>query len=119
MLPPESADKSSMIEADDLVEQELMLNRFNRLMGEITRGTITRNVFQPWEIDLLLDIDSCPLNRRRHLEIIRQYQKAVGRQLEAGPGPPIRLAVFLAMRAAAKEQRLNGYANTTRRPSIR
>ena len=119
MLPPESADKSSMIEADDLVEQELMLNRFNRLMGEITRGTITRNVFQPWEIDLLLDIDSCPLNRRRHLEIIRQYQKAVGRQLEAGPGPPIRLAVFLVMRAAAKEQRLNGYANTTRRPSIR
>ena len=119
MLPSESADKSSMIEADDLVEQELMLNRFNRLMGEITRGAITRNVFQPWEIDLLLDIDSCPLDRRRHLEIIRQYQKAVGRQLEAGPGPPIRLAVFLAMRAAAKEQRLNGYANTTRRPSIR
>ena len=108
-----------MIEADDLVEQELMLNRFNRLMGEITRGTITRNVFQPWEVDLLLDIDSCTLDRRRHLEIIRQYQKAVGRQLEAGPGPPIRLAVFLAMRAAAKEQRLNGYANTTRRPSIR
>src|ERR1019366_10159217 len=108
-----------MIEADDLVEQELMLNRFNRLIGEITHGAISRNVFQPWEIDLLVDIASCPLDRRRHLEIIRQYQKAVGRQLEAGPGPPIRLAVFLAMRAAAKEKRLTDYGNTTRRPSIR
>jgi hypothetical protein len=96
-----------MTEADDLVEQELMLNRFNRLMGEIMRGAITRNVFQPWERDLLLDIESCPLDRRRRLEILRQYQKAVERQLEIGPGPPMKLSVFLAMRAAAKEHRLN------------
>ena len=45
-----------MTEADDLVEQELMLHRFNRLMGEIVRSAITRNAFQTWEIDLLLDI---------------------------------------------------------------
>jgi hypothetical protein len=97
-----------MTEADNLVEQELMLNRFNRLMGEIMRGFITRNVFQPWEIDLLLDIESCPLDRRRRLDIIRQYQKAVERQLETGPGPPMKLSGFLVMRALAKERRLNG-----------
>jgi hypothetical protein len=97
-----------MTEADDLVEQELMLHRFNRLMGEIMRGAITRNAFQPWEIDLLLDIESCPLERRRRLEILRQYQKAIERQLDTGPGPPMKLSVFLAMRAAAREQRLNG-----------
>jgi hypothetical protein len=97
-----------MTEADDLVEQELTLNRFNRLMGELMRGAITRNVFQPWEIDLLLDIDGCSLERRRHLEILRQYQKAVERQLDIGPGPPMKLSVYLAMRAAAKERRLNG-----------
>jgi hypothetical protein len=97
-----------MTEADDLVERELMLNRFNRLMGDLMRGAITRNVFQPWEMDLLLDIESCPLDRRRRLEILRQYQKAVERQLEAGPGPPMKLSAFLAMRAAAKERRLNG-----------
>jgi hypothetical protein len=96
-----------MIELDDLVERELMLNRFIRLMGELMHGAITRNVFQPWEVDLLLDIDSCPLDRRR-LDIMRQYQKAVQRQLDIGPGPPIRLSDFLAKRAAAKEQRLNG-----------
>ncbi|MGA2723161.1 MAG: hypothetical protein ABSG79_12200 [Bryobacteraceae bacterium] len=97
-----------MTEADDLVERELMLNRFNRLMGELVRGAIIRNSFQPWEIDLLLDIDNCPLDRRRRLEILRQYQKAVERQLDTGPGPPLKLSEYLAMRAAAKERRLNG-----------
>ena len=97
-----------MAEADDLVEKELMLNRFNRLMGELMRGAIARHVFQPWEIDLLLDIESCPLNRRQRREILRQYQKAVERQLDIGPGPPMKLSAFLAMRAAAKEHRLNG-----------
>ena len=97
-----------MTEADDLVEQELMLHRFNRLMGEIMRGAITRNVFQAWEIDVLLDIESCPLERRRRLEIMRQYQKAVERQLDTGPGPPMKLSVFLAARAAVREHRLNG-----------
>ena len=97
-----------MTRADDLVEQELMLNRFIRLMGELMRGAITRNVFQPWEMDLLLDIESCPLDRRRRLEILRQYQRAVERQLDTGPGPPLKLSAFLAMRAAGKEARLNG-----------
>jgi len=97
-----------MTEADDLVERELMLNRFNRLMGELVRGAIIRNSFQSWEIDLLLDIDNCPLDRRRRLEILRQYQKAVERQLDTGPGPPLKLSEYLAMRAAAKERRLNG-----------
>jgi hypothetical protein len=97
-----------MTEADDLVDQELMLNRFIRLMGELMRGAITRNVFQPWEVDLLLDIESCPLDRRRRVEILRQYQKAVERQLANGRGPPMKLSAFLAMRAAGREQRPNG-----------
>jgi hypothetical protein len=96
-----------MTEANDLVEKELMLNRFNRLMGELMRGVIVRNSFQPWEIDLLLDIEDCPLDRRRRVEILRQYQKAVERQLDAGPGPPMKFSEFLTMRAAAKERRLN------------
>jgi hypothetical protein len=90
------------METDDLVEKELMFNRFNRLMGELMRGAIIRNSFQPWEIELLLDIENCPLDRRRRVEILRQYQKAVERQLDTGPGPPMKLSEFLVMRAAAK-----------------
>ena len=49
--------------ADELVEQELMLNRFNRLIGELLRGAMSRNVFQPWEVELLLDLDTCQIPR--------------------------------------------------------
>jgi hypothetical protein len=85
--------------ADDLVQLEIMLNRFNRLMGELARGVITRNTFLPWEVDLLLDIQSCELESCRRSETMRQYQKAVQRQMEAGPGPPMRLSQFLVIRA--------------------
>ena len=94
-----------MVAADDLIDTELMLNRFHRLIGELMRGAIARNVFQQWEIDLLLDIENCPLDRRRRLEILRQYQRAVDRQLGTGSGPPMKLSEFLAMRAAIKESK--------------
>ena len=84
--------------ADDLVELELMLNRFKRLMGEVVRGVIARNSFQPWEMEILMDMESCQLDRRRRLDILRQYQRAVERQMVTGPGPPMTLSQFLAMR---------------------
>jgi hypothetical protein len=92
-----------MMAADDLVELELMLNRFNRLIGEVMRGALARNSFQPWEVDILVDLENCRIERGRRLEILRQYQKAVERQMETGPGPPMKLSTFLAMRARRRE----------------
>ena len=91
---------------DELVQLELTLNRFNRLIGELMRGVIARNAFQPWEVEILLDTEQCRLEPRRRLEILRQYQKAVERQMETGPGPPMKLSEYLQLRM-------------TRRPSIR
>jgi hypothetical protein len=85
--------------ADDYEHRELQLNRFRRLIGELLHGEINRNSFAPWEIDLLLDFDTCQLPSRRRLE----YQKAVERQMEIGPGPPMKLSHFLILR----EQRRN------------
>jgi hypothetical protein len=82
-----------------------MLNRFNRLIGELLRGAIMRNTFQPWEVEILMDMDTCGLEPRKRQEILRQYQKAVTRQMETGPGPPMKLSDYLQQR-------------TTRRPSI-
>ena len=90
--------------AEDLSELELMLNRFNRLIGEVMRGAIARNSFQPWEVEILVDLENCQLERRRRLEILRQYQRAVERQMSTGPGPPMKLSEFLAMRARRREQ---------------
>jgi len=84
--------------ADDLIELELMLNRFRRLMGELIRGYIPRHAFQPWEVAILLDLQSCPLNPRERIGILRQYQRAVERQLQCGPGPPMTLSEFLQLK---------------------
>jgi hypothetical protein len=89
---------------DDLVALELMLNRFRRLMADLQRGAISRNDFQPWEVEILLDMSNCELDRRRRADILRQYQKAVEKQMETGPGPPMKLSEFLEMRAKRQEK---------------
>jgi hypothetical protein len=83
---------------DDIEQRELMLNRFRRLFGELMRGEITRNHFAAWEVDILLDFQACELPSRRRGDILRQYLRAVERQLESGPGPPMRLSQFLVVR---------------------
>ena len=90
--------------AEEPIDRELMLNRFNRLIGEVMRGALARNSFQPWEVEILLDLENCQLERRRRQEILRQYQRAVERQMTNGPGPPMKLSEFLVLRAHRREQ---------------
>jgi hypothetical protein len=93
------------MEADELIEQELMLNRFKRLLGEVIRGAVARNTFQPWEVEILLDLQNCTFERGHKLEILSQYQRAVERQMTYGPGPPMKLSEFLVMRARRRAER--------------
>ena len=92
--------------AEDLTQLELMLNRFRRLLNDIMRGTTSRNAFEPWEVEILLDLENCEISPHRRLETLRQYERAVAKQMEAGPGPPMKLSQFLQQK-------------TTRRPSMR
>jgi hypothetical protein len=91
------------VPGEDLIEQELMVNRFNRLIGEVMRGAVARNSFQPWEVEILMDLEYCQLDRRRRLEILRQYQRAVVRQMANAPGPPMKLSSFLILRERRRE----------------
>lgn len=84
--------------ADDLIQLELMLNRFRRLIAELIRGGSRRNSFEPWEIDILLDFETCDIDPRRRLKTLRAYQKAVEHQLETGPGPPMKLSEYLQLK---------------------
>ena len=81
---------------DELVVVELMLNRFRRLMTDLQRGTITRNDFQPWKVEILLDATGCQVGPRRRPDVLRQYQRAVEKQMETWPGPPMKLSGYLA-----------------------
>ena len=72
-----------------------MINRFNRLIKELLQGEVRRNAFQPWEVDLLMDLQSCGLTRSRREEALRRYQRTVMRQLESGQIPPVRFSEFI------------------------
>ena len=87
-----------MVAEDDLIEREITLHKFHRLITEILQGGTQRTLFQRWEIDILIDIEACGLERRRRATVLRQYLRAVRRQLESGPGPPMKLSEFLQTR---------------------
>jgi hypothetical protein len=88
--------------ADDLEDRDLMFSRFRRLVTELLRGVIPRTVFQSWEIELLIDIGECELDPKRRIGVLRQYLRAVERQLESGPGPPMKLSEFLQLKSTRR-----------------
>jgi hypothetical protein len=93
---------------DNVPDGDAVLARFNRLMQEIQRGSVSRNCFRPWEIEILLDIESCDLGGGNRREILRRYQKAVQRRIERGATSPLKLSEFLEMLKARRNG--NGHA---------
>jgi len=61
----------------------------------LIRGNMNRNTFQPWEIEILLDIDACQIREPVKRETLRRYQKAVQRAMEKGAPTPLRLSEYL------------------------
>src|SRR5579883_2068559 len=80
---------------DSLPDSEAVLAQFNRLIQELLRGNMHRNTFRPWEIELLLDIESCSLRESSKRETLRRYQKAVQRHMEKGARLPLKLSEYL------------------------
>ncbi len=56
---------------------------------------MARNTFRPWEIQILLDIESCQLKEGQKRETMRRYQRAVQRQMEKGVPRPMKLSEYL------------------------
>src|SRR6202049_3172825 len=80
---------------DSLPDSDAVLAQYNRLVQELLRGNMHRNTFRPWEIELLLDIESCNLREASKRETLRRYQKAVQRQMEKGARLPLKLSEYL------------------------
>lgn len=80
------------------MQAEQTFHRFERLLGAVMRGELARNTFQQWEVDILVDLAACYLDGRRRKDILTQYRNAVSRQMRTGPGPPMKLSEFLAIR---------------------
>ena len=80
---------------DVVQDSDAMLARFNKLIQEVLRGSITRNTFRPWEVEILLDIEACNIRDGPKREILRRYQKAVQRSMEKGAPSPLTLSQYL------------------------
>src|ERR1700739_4349963 len=80
---------------DFLPDSESVCAQFNRLIQELLRGNMHRNTFRPWEIELLLDIESCNLREASKRETLRRYQKAVQRHMAKGARLPLKLSEYL------------------------
>lgn len=80
---------------DSLPDSDAVLAQFNRLMTELIRGNMHRNSFRPWEIELLLDIESCSIRESNRKDILRRYQKAVQRHMDKGARLPLKLSEYL------------------------
>lgn len=92
--------------SDSMPDSEAVLAQFNRLMGELLRGTMTRNCFRPWEIEVLLDIQECNLRDSNRREILRRYQKAVQRHMEKGASSLLKLSEYLVRNRIRREAQL-------------
>jgi hypothetical protein len=81
---------------ESATDPEVLLFQFNRLIQELLRGTMNRNCFRPWEIDLLLDIEACDLRESNRREILRRYQRAVQREFDRGATSLLKLSAYLS-----------------------
>ncbi len=77
------------------LDSEAVLARFNRLISDLLSGEVTRNTFQPWEVELLIDLGQCGLEGCSRRSTLLRYQRAVRRRLENGEPVPIKLSKYL------------------------
>ena len=88
---------SELSMVDTVQDSDFVLARFNKLVQELLRGSITRNTFRPWEVEILLDIEACNLRDGGRKELMRRYQKAVQRSMEKGAPMPLKLSEYLEL----------------------
>ena len=90
---------------DTLPDSDTVLAQFNRLMNDLLRGTLNRNTFRPWEVEVLLDIEHCNLRDSNRRETLRRYQRANQRHMEKGARLPLKLSEYLDAQRVRRESR--------------
>src|ERR1039458_9026550 len=77
---------------------ERRLGYFDQVVADLISGNFRRNTFQPWEIEILLDIQACGIPDSNKRETLRRYQKAAHRWVDRGGRTMLLLSEYLAKR---------------------
>jgi hypothetical protein len=81
--------------AADLRVERPELTSLNRLVHEIIDGSVRRHTFSQWELELLLDLQTCRVRKSARPELLRRYVRAVQQHFSEGSLAPLRLSAFL------------------------
>ena len=79
-------------------ELESRLAGLDNLVADLIAGQFHRTTFQPWEVEVLLDIQACKLGDANKKELLRRYQKAAHRWFDRGGRTLLLLSDYRAKR---------------------
>lgn len=82
-------------ETNPAPETNPVLSQFDRLIADLIAENMQRSKFEPWEIDILLDILACGITKPT---VLKRYREAVHRQMASGAAHPMKLSEFLAVK---------------------
>jgi hypothetical protein len=71
------------------------LASFNQLVQELISGTVQRHVFTQWELELLLDLQTCSIRKCARADVLRRYLKAVQQHFAENASTLLRLSAFV------------------------
>jgi hypothetical protein len=71
------------------------LTSFNQLVQELISGTVQRHVFTQWELELLLDLQTCSIRKCAKADVLRRYLKAVQQHFTNDASNLLRLSAFV------------------------
>ena len=54
-------------------ELERRLAHLDHLVADLSAGQFRRTTFQPWEVELLLDIQACNIGDSNKKELLKRY----------------------------------------------
>lgn len=91
------------------------MTSFNQLVQELISGTVQRHVFTQWELELLLDLQTCAIRKCARADVLRRYLKAVQQHFSEGASSLLRLSAFVEQESRT---RTSSQAVTTTRETI-
>jgi hypothetical protein len=74
------------------------LTAFSQFVQDVIGGAVRRHTFSEWELELLLDLQTCAIRKSARADLLRRYLKAVHQDFAAGALAPLRFSSFLERR---------------------
>lgn len=79
-------------------ELENRLAHLDELLADLISGRLRRTTFQPWEVEVLLDIHACRMSDSKRKTLLKRYQRAAHRWFYRSGRTLLSFSEYLAKR---------------------